>query len=98
MSDDEDKMERMHILVEGRVQGVWFRASTRDQGNELGLSGFVRNLPDGRVEVIAEGDRPQLEALLAYCRQGPKHAVVEHVDTEWLPARGGLGASFQVRY
>ena len=91
-------MERMHLLIEGRVQGVWFRASTRQVGDEIGVVGWVRNLPDGRVEVLAEGTSEQLDRLLEFCRKGPPHAVVTHVDVERGPARGDLGDGFRVTY
>jgi len=63
-------MTRVHAFVSGRVQGVWFRASTRDEARRLGLTGWVRNRPDGRVEFVAEGEEGAVEALLAWCRRG----------------------------
>ena len=63
-------MKRAHVHLKGRVQGVWFRASTREKARELGLTGWVRNLPDGRVEFVAEGDEAAIEELLAWCRRG----------------------------
>jgi acylphosphatase len=77
---------RLHLVVSGRVQGVYFRQSTAEQGRALGLEGLVRNLPDGRVEVVAEGERARLEALLAFCRRGPPA-----VEVSWTGAQGGLG-------
>ncbi len=82
---------RVHLLVSGRVQGVAFRASTVDEARRLGVSGWVRNLADGRVEVEAEGERPALLALVRYCEQGPPAARVERVAVEWGDWRGGLG-------
>jgi acylphosphatase len=81
---------RLHLLVSGRVQGVWYRASTREKARDLGLRGWVRNLPDGRVEILAEGPRPALEALLGWCRRGPPLARVEGVEATWGPAEGGF--------
>jgi acylphosphatase len=87
---------RVHLVVEGRVQGVAFRACTADEARRLGVAGWVRNLPDGTVEAEAEGDRPAVEALVAWCRRGPPAAVVERVEVEWRAARGEL-EGFEVR-
>ena len=87
---------RLHLVVSGRVQGVYFRQATVDAVAGLGLQGWVRNLPDGRVEALAEGSRPALEALLAACRRGPPAASVEGVEVTWGDAVGGLGP-FAVR-
>ncbi len=75
------------FLVRGRVQGVWYRASTRDQAERLGLGGHAVNLPDGRVEVVACGSDAALDALAAWLWQGPELAVVEEVVSESLPER-----------
>ncbi len=82
---------RVHLVVSGRVQGVAFRAYTVDEARDLRLSGWVRNLPDGRVEAEAEGERPALEALVAFCRRGPPAARVEAVEVRWSDFRGDLG-------
>ncbi|MEN8148346.1 MAG: acylphosphatase [Planctomycetota bacterium] len=75
-------MTRVHAFVSGRVQGVWFRASTREEALRLGLTGWVRNLPDGRVEFVAEGDEDAIEALLAWCRSGgPPMGRVDDLKT-----------------
>ncbi len=68
--------------VTGRVQGVFFRASTREQARRLGLTGYARNLPDGSVEVLACGEPAALEALVAWLWQGPPQAAVSGVDCE----------------
>jgi acylphosphatase len=86
---------RLHVLIEGRVQGVFFRAATRDEAGALGLAGWVRNLADGRVEAIFEGERPALEKLLAWCRRGPPYAYVDHLEVEWQTYLGDL-ADFHV--
>ena len=70
------------IRVTGRVQGVWFRGWTVDVARSLGLSGWVRNRPDGSVEILVEGDASALDALIDRCREGPPAARVEHVDVE----------------
>jgi acylphosphatase len=78
------------VTVSGDVQGVGFRDFVRRRGAELGLSGWVKNLPDGRVEAIAEGDRAELERLLDMLRRGPSMAEVGKVQADWEPAQGGL--------
>lgn len=72
-------MRRLHAYVEGKVQGVYFRATTRDRAQELGLVGWVRNLPDGRVELVAVGERQALDALAEFCHHGPPGARVTRV-------------------
>jgi acylphosphatase len=79
---------RVHVLIEGRVQGVFFRAHTRDEARARGLRGWVRNLPDGRVEALFEGDRQALTGMLTWCRQGPRYAYVDQVEVDWQPYRG----------
>jgi acylphosphatase len=71
------------VVVSGRVQGVFFRASTRDVAVRWGLRGFVRNLPDGRVEAVLQGDRGAVEKVIAFMREGPPGAYVEEADIEW---------------
>lgn len=87
----------MHIMVYGGVQGVFFRANTQDKARELGLTGYVRNLPDGSVEIVAEGDRGKLESLLAWCRHGPPAASVLRVEHGWEEKKEGF-ADFSIRY
>ncbi len=74
----------VHIMVHGRVQGVFFRASTQTRALELSLVGWVRNLPDSWVEIHAEGDQENLELLIEWCRQGPPSAKVTRVDLDWI--------------
>lgn len=85
-------MAAARFLVSGRVQGVFFRASTREQARRLGLSGSARNLADGRVEVIADGDAAAIEALAGWLRHGPPQARVEAVErSDWqTPVAGGF--------
>jgi acylphosphatase len=90
-------MERLHIIVSGSVQGVFFRAGTQDEARRLNLSGWVRNLPDGSVEIEAQGERPALEALLSWCGQGPAGASVSKLVHEWLEP-GPKHAGFRIRY
>jgi len=88
---------RMQAAVHGRVQGVSFRYFTRRRAAELGLVGYVRNTWDGSVEVVAEGQRSDLEQLLAMLRVGPRAAVVTRVDVQWAAPTNAFG-SFEVRY
>jgi acylphosphatase len=71
-----------HLIVTGRVQGVFFRLETRRAAERLGVKGWVRNLPDGAVEALLEGDRQAVEALIDWCRQGPPGARVDAVQVE----------------
>jgi len=88
--------QRLHVLVEGHVQGVGFRYFTLEQARRLGLSGWVRNLPGGAVEAEAEGPREDLLAFLEALAEGPSGSVVRRIRPEWLPANGG-DSSFRVR-
>ncbi len=74
---------RAHIFVSGRVQGVNFRAATRDQARQAGLHGWVRNLDDGRVEAVFEGSRAAVHRLVSWCHSGPIGARVEQVELFW---------------
>ena len=81
-------MERLELLIEGKVQGVFYRASTLEQAQSLNLVGQVENLPEGMVEVIAEGLRDSLEELLKWCQHGPPTATVKHVTPRWKKPTG----------
>ena len=85
----------LRATVRGRVQGVGFRFFVEREANALGLTGFVRNRPDGSVEVVAEGDRAALDALLRELHDGPRMAIVEGVNATWKAASGAY-ASFGV--
>ncbi len=84
----DQKKVRLHATVEGRVQGVGFRYFVLDTAQALGVTGWVRNRWDDTVEVMAEGERPVLEKLLAALQRGPRAAFVSKVDVEWAPATG----------
>ena len=86
---------RAHVLITGRVQGVGFRFSTEDMAAVYKLNGWVRNLPDGRVEAVFEGDRPAVEAMLAWCHKGPPHAQVHQVAVTYETLEGLNG--FEIR-
>jgi acylphosphatase len=95
MTGAKTEVRRAQLIVSGRVQGVFFRASARDEARRLGLAGEIRNLPDGSVEAIAEGNREALDTFIAWCRAGPPMAEVEEVDIRWLPATNAFD-SFRI--
>lgn len=80
--------KRWNLLISGLVQGVYYRASATTRATELGLTGYARNLPDGRVEIMAEGTQDQLEQLKAWCDDGPPAARVDSVEVTETPATG----------
>jgi acylphosphatase len=88
--------ERAHVRISGQVQGVFFRDSTRQKAEDLSLAGWVKNLPDGRVEAVFEGPSEQVREMLRWCEEGPRHASVEHVDTDFEDADGN-STGFEVR-
>jgi acylphosphatase len=88
-------VKRLRVLVSGTVQGVWFRESTRQEADRLGVAGWVRNLPDGRVEAAFEGPAPGVEAMVAWCHHGPRNAAVDHVEAVAEEPMGERGP-FQV--
>lgn len=81
-------MARAHVFVSGRVQGVNFRASARNYAREVGVSGWVRNLEDGRVEAVFEGERSAVQKMVSWCYSGPSHARVEAVEVRWEKPTG----------
>lgn len=93
----KEQMKRLHATVYGRVQGVGFRYFTLWQASDIGVTGYVRNLPNGAVEVVAEGTQMQLENLLKKLQQGPPAARVERVTARWEDARGEFDR-FGVRF
>ena len=90
-------MKRAHVIVQGRVQGVYYRASARDHARRLNLKGWARNCANGNVELMVEGEERQIEQLIAWCHQGPPAAVVTQVEVEWQTATGEF-AGFVVKY
>jgi len=82
-------LKQVQLLVRGRVQGVFFRASTQREAQRLALAGWVRNLPDGSVEILAEGDENRLNDLVAWAHRGPPAARVDHVEVRWGDFVGG---------
>ena len=81
-------MTRAELIIEGRVQGVFYGASARQEAQRLGLKGEIRNLPGGEVEAIVEGPKERIEEFIAWCRRGPPAAKVENIQVRWGPARG----------
>ena len=86
---------RRHLVISGRVQGVCFRYYTRQTAKKNDVTGWVRNLPDGRVEALIEGEEPAVAATLNWCRQGPDLARVDQIDMSELPATGEF-ADFRI--
>ena len=84
-------MKRVHVLVTGRVQGVFYRSTCAAAARRLGLAGFVRNLPDGRVEAAFEGPEADVDRIVAWCRRGPELARVDEMEVEPQPFRGDAG-------
>jgi acylphosphatase len=80
---EQTEKKRVRVIVRGRVQGVFFRYSTREMANKLGVLGWVKNRWDGSVEAIFEGDRDRVEEMIEWCRKGPPGAHVRRVDSEW---------------
>ena len=89
--------DRLHVYVSGRVQGVFFRASVLQQAQTLGLTGWVRNAPDGRVEAEFEGEKELLERMLCWCGQGPPLARVTEMEISWEQGDKQYN-SFRCRY
>ncbi|MCW4000235.1 MAG: acylphosphatase [Candidatus Bathyarchaeota archaeon] len=88
---------RAHIYVGGKVQGVYFRQHTKRQAQIQGATGWVRNLEDGRVEAVFEGEEEAVRAMVEYCRHGPQSASVTAFEVSWEPYRGEF-AGFEVAY
>jgi len=81
-------LARAHLRIYGWVQGVFFRSSMRRIAKRLGVVGWVRNLPDGSVEAVVEGERERVEEVIKWAHRGPELAVVERVDVEWEEPTG----------
>jgi acylphosphatase len=79
---------RAHVWISGRVQGVFFRANTKELADELGLTGWVRNLPDGRVEAVFEGEEDAVKEAIEWCKRGPPLASVEKVEVRYEQPTG----------
>lgn len=91
------QLARVNLTIRGRVQGVFYRAFTRDIATQLGLRGWARNLSDGNVEVLMEGYRDEIEKAIEHCRSGPPGARVDDIVIAWEEYRGDL-QGFQIKY
>ncbi|MEW6419826.1 MAG: acylphosphatase [Nitrospirota bacterium] len=88
---------RVHLFIDGRVQGVFYRSFTRDTAHSIGLKGWVRNLRDGRVEAVFEGKKELIEQAIKECYIGPPGARVSNIDVKWETAEGDL-KGFTIKY
>lgn len=88
---------RVHLIIDGYVQGVFFRASTRDMALSLGLKGWVRNMPDGNVEAVFEGPVEKLHQAVAWCKHGPPGASVSKINEKWSDYSGEY-KNFDIKY
>lgn len=89
-------MKRAHVFVSGRVQGVFYRAETKNNASRLNLTGWARNLPDGRVEAVIEGKEDNVNALIDWCREGPCFASVTEIEVKEEPFTGAF-EGFRIR-
>ena len=90
-------MQRVHIIVHGNVQGVFFRANAKKMAESLGLNGYAKNMPDGTVEVVAEGSEDKLKELVEFCKNGPEAAEVSKVDVKFEKASNEFDG-FEIKY
>ncbi|MEM3712977.1 MAG: acylphosphatase [Thermoproteota archaeon] len=90
-------MVRAHVYVSGRVQGVFFRYETKSLADRLGVKGWVRNLPDGRVEAVFEGEEETVMKMIEFCKKGPPGARVTDVKVEWEEYKGEFDR-FSIRH
>ena len=88
---------RAHVFVSGRVQGVFFRSETKHKADRYDVKGWVRNLPDGRVETVFEGEEEAVKALIEFCKSGPPGSIIKNVELRWANFIGEF-ADFKVRY
>jgi len=91
------KKGRVHLIIHGLVQGVFYRASTHETALRLGLKGWVRNLPNGNVEAVFEGPSDQIQKAIKWCEEGPPGARVTKIDKKWDDYSGEL-SGFEVKY
>ena len=93
----KEKFKRAHIFVSGRVQGVFFRSHTAEKAGELGLTGWVRNLKDGRVEAIFEGEKEKIEKIIEWVKKGPPFSRVENFEILWEDFKREF-ENFKIKY
>jgi len=86
----------VHVVISGRVQGVWFRANTKQKAEQLGMTGWVRNTADGKVEALFEGDEKHIQEMIDWCHRGPPMAQIDNVEiTEQSSSNGFDGFSIK---
>ena len=90
-------MQRVHIVIYGLVQGVFFRSNAKKAAETLGLRGYARNMPDGSVEVVAEGSEEKIKELIVFCKKGPRAARVDKVNVHIEEARNDF-KDFEIRH
>jgi acylphosphatase len=88
---------RAHVIISGRVQGVFFRSETKEKAKELGVFGWVKNLAEGQVEAVFEGERARVEEMVKWAKSGPPGAIVNDLDLSWEEYRGEFNG-FEIRY
>ncbi|MEF8848640.1 MAG: acylphosphatase [Candidatus Thermoplasmatota archaeon] len=93
----ENMKKNIHVEVSGKVQGVWFRANTKEKAEQLNINGWVKNTADGKVEAVFEGEEENIKEMLDWCHQGPPLAKVQTVDVEEKNSLEGL-EGFSIKY
>lgn len=91
------ELVRAHVVISGKVQGVFFRMETLEEARKTGVSGWVKNKQDGTVEAVFEGEKALVDSVIQWCRQGPPVSRVDNVDIEWEPYTGKF-TGFSIRY
>jgi len=91
------KKARVHVIISGRVQGVFFRMETQRAANRYSISGWVRNKPDGKVEAVFEGDEKKVKDMLRWCHKGSPMAAVVSVDAKWEKHKSAFD-TFEITY
>lgn len=91
------KKSSMHVFISGRVQGVWFRANTKQKAEQLSVTGWVKNTSDGRVEAIFEGEENNVKEMIEWCHRGPPQAKIDNVEIKDQMPTSGFD-SFSIRY
>lgn len=92
-----NKKARIHITIKGLVQGIFFRASTKEKAQQLGITGWVRNLNSDKVEIVAEGEKKNLEELIEWCKTGSSLVKIEEIKVEWQSYQAEF-ENFEIRY
>lgn len=88
---------RVRLLISGRVQRVFFRVWTQNQAEKLGLTGWVKNTPEGKVKAVFEGEKEKVEEMVKNCQQGPKRAKIDEIKKNWRKATGEF-EGFKIKY